>query len=85
MPTDSQKLHDRTLHKTFDKVSAKLQESNHPVRDFKADQGLGPWTPSCLHAWSDANHIVAGDRRGCGSQSTLNSCDCDSTLDRCTR
>ena len=57
----SRRVHDRTLHKTADKVSSKLQESNYPVRDFKSDQGLGPWIPSCLLAWSDANLIPLMD------------------------
>ena len=57
----SKRLHDRTLHKTVDNVSSKLQESNYAARDFKADHGLGPWIPSCLLAWSDANLIPLAD------------------------
>ena len=57
----SKRVHDRTLHNTVDKVSCKFQDTNHPVRDFKADQGMGPWIPSCLIAWSDANLIPLSD------------------------
>ena len=57
----SQRLHDRTLHKNVENVSSKLQESNYPARDFKGDQGLGPWIPSSLLAWYDANLIPLTD------------------------
>ena len=57
----SKRVHDRTLHKAVDSVASKLQESNYPARDFKQDQGLGPWIPSCLIAWSDACVIALSD------------------------